>query len=126
MKLLFWCVIIVAAFTSAPAFAQYDYYSSGSFGFNQNNYPDLSGRKWKKPGTSSTTTPRTTRPPNSQRPTTPTASDEATPTFALPYTRDRAYSKQLRAEFLVDRVGLVECDPLAVVDEFLQEALTRA
>ena len=103
-KLFLRFAIIIVAFAPVPAFAQYDYYSSGSFGFNQNNYPDLSGRKWKKPGASSTP-PRATTTPNSQRRTGPTASNDLTTTFALPYTRDRAYSKQLRAEFLVDMVS---------------------
>ena len=98
-KLFLRFAIIISAFAPAAAFAQYDYYSSGSFGFNQNNYPDLSGRKWKKPGASSPTTPRATTASNSQRRTAPTASSDVTKTFALPYTRDRAYSKQLRADF---------------------------
>jgi hypothetical protein len=96
---------IVAAmlFAPAPAFAQYDYYSSGSFSFNQNNYPDLSERKWKKPGTTSTPTPTTRTSP---RRTAPTSSDTVSiPTSPLPYTRDRALSNTIRSEFLVDLAG---------------------
>ncbi len=88
---------------SAPAFAQYDYYSSGSFGFNQNNYPDLSGHKWKKPGASSTTEP-TKQKRQAQSPTTQPStqlSDQAK--FLqnpLPYKRDMALAAKLRTDFL--------------------------
>lgn len=88
-----------------PAFAQYDYYSSGAFSFNQNNYPDISDHKWKKP--SATPPPRrttTTRTP--QRSSMPTAADSASlPVFPLPYVRDRALSNDIRSEFLVDLAG---------------------
>jgi hypothetical protein len=89
---------------SAPALAQYDYYSSGSFGFNQNNYPDLSGHKWKKPGASSTTTESTKSKRQAQTPTTQPStqlSDQAR--FLqnpLPYKRDMALAAKLRSDFL--------------------------
>ncbi len=99
--------VYAVAFTlllPSPVSAQYDYYSSGDFSFNQNNYPDISGHKWKKPSA----------PQNDERKAVPRSSsdDENStstkvniPTFPLPYTRDRALSDKLRSEFLVDLAG---------------------
>jgi hypothetical protein len=96
----------MALILPAPAFAQYDYYSSGAFSFNQNNYPDLSGRKWKKPGATSTPTPTTRSSPRRATPTpSETSSMPSIPISPLPYTRDRAFSNDIRSEFLVDLAG---------------------
>jgi hypothetical protein len=96
-------VLVVMLIVPAPAFAQYDYYSSGAFSFNQNNYPDLSQRKWKKPGAASTPAP-TTR--SSPRRAAPMPSETSSlPISPLPYTRDRAFSNDIRSEFLVDLAG---------------------
>jgi hypothetical protein len=105
LTLLVVVATIVAMFAPTAAHAQYDYYSSGSFSFNQNNYPDLSQRKWKKPGTTSTPTRRstttTTRTP--QRSVVP---DEINiPISPLPYTRDQVLSKTIQSEFLTDLAG---------------------
>jgi hypothetical protein len=102
-RLLPVCALAISAFLSSPVSAQYDYYSSGGFSFNQNNYPDISGHKWKKPSATQNdehrAVPRSSDDNN-------TASDTVKlPTFPLPYTRDSALSKKLLAEFLVDLAG---------------------
>jgi hypothetical protein len=87
----------------APVTAQYDYYSSGGFSFNQNNYPDISGHKWKKPSATKQDEPQAV-----SRASDDEKSASATfkiPTLPLPYTRDRTLSDDLRAEFLADLVA---------------------
>lgn len=86
----------------AAAIAQYDYYSSGSFGFNQNNYPDLSERKWKKPSTASTykAPPRRQMEAPTAQPSGPTVFPERFLRNPLPYKRDMALAAKLRSEFL--------------------------
>lgn len=93
---------VVMTVTPFPAFAQYDYYSSGSFGFNQNNYPDLSGRKWKKPGTSSTNTQTPTRQPpvSTSSQSTRMSMPARFLQNPLPYKRDMALAAKLRLDFL--------------------------
>ncbi len=95
--------LMAVLFAPMPAWAQYDYYSSGAFSFNQNNYPDLSQRKWKKPGTTSSPTPTTRSSPRRASPTT--TDTISIPVSPLPYTRDRALSNDIRSEFLVDLAG---------------------
>lgn len=96
--------VVAVGLMPVQAHAQYDYYSSGAFSFNQNNYPDLSQRKWKKPGTTSTPTRRST--PTPQRTTRSSPVEVASiPIFPLPYTRDRALSNDIRSEFLVELAG---------------------
>jgi hypothetical protein len=83
------------------AHAQYNYYTSGSFYFNQNNYPDVTAatlraqKQYKqssiKPNTASKRTSEITR-----------SNDRATMNNALPYSRSSAVSKVVRSEFLAD------------------------
>jgi hypothetical protein len=100
------CVVITMGASlltvSAPSFAQYDYYSSGSFGFNQNNYPDLSGHKWKKPSASTTTTdsPKPKRQTQTTQPSTQLSDQARFLQNPLPYKRDMALAAKLRTDFL--------------------------
>jgi hypothetical protein len=91
------------ALTPCPALAQYDYYSSGAFSFNQNNYPDLSDRQWAQPGTTSTPTPKSRTLPRRSAPTS--SAPVSIPTSPLPYARDPALSTTIRSAFLVDLAG---------------------
>jgi hypothetical protein len=99
-------ILAAALFAPAPALAQYDYYSSGAFSFNLNNYPDISGRKWKKPGATSTPTPTRRSTTTTRTPQRMSVPDEINiPISPLPYTRDQALSKTIQSEFLTDLAG---------------------
>jgi hypothetical protein len=87
----------VSVLTSTKALAQYDFYSSSSFGFNQNNYPPI-GQTWAKPSKSSSPKKSAKKPTST---TTQTGRISAT-NNPLPYTRDRTLSEKIREEFLQD------------------------
>jgi hypothetical protein len=100
--------LAIMAVTPAPVFAQYSYYSSGSFMFNQNNYPDVTGATYRAREADSKPSSRqtTTRKPTSQT-SSPTTRPSAALAMnnALPYIRDKALSSKIRSEFLVDLAG---------------------
>jgi hypothetical protein len=101
-------IFIAALAVPFPAFAQYDYYSSGDFSFNQNNYPDLSEHKWKTPEDTSEPTRETTTSPeqSSNHSVKPDTVDTSSlPVSPLPYKRDTALSDDIRADFLVELAG---------------------
>jgi hypothetical protein len=85
---------------SNVAHAQYNYYTSSSFYFNQNNYPkiitDVTSDDDDSPKSKRSATPQPSKPApvNKYR-----ASADNNP---LPYTRDKALSAKLREEFLQD------------------------
>jgi hypothetical protein len=85
----------------SPAHAQYNYYTSGSFYFNQNNYPDVTAATFRaqKQYKQTSTKPNTT---SKQASITSRSNGRATMNNPLPYTRSSAVSKSVRSEFLAD------------------------
>jgi hypothetical protein len=82
-------------FASTEARAQYNYYQSGSFYSNINNYPPIYNN-YKK--STSTSTPSNSSSKVKKRATERTA----TSNNLLPYTRDRELSSKIREEYLQD------------------------
>jgi hypothetical protein len=79
-------------FTSTQVLAQYNYYESGSFYSNINNYPPIDGgKRWKSPSNSSSAKVK-------KQPKSPIAASNN----QLPYTRDRNLSSKIREEYLQD------------------------
>jgi hypothetical protein len=98
------CAASVAfGLVSTTVHAQYNYYQSGGFAFNQFNYPPIGNQQYKKPrgdGASSNANARAASAASaSSKPTSARASANNNP---LPYTRDKALSNKLREEFLQD------------------------
>ncbi len=79
---------------STEAHAQYNYYQSGSFYSNINNYPPIYNN-YKKP--TSTSTPSSSSSKVKKRTT-----ERAATNNLLPYTRDRELSSKIREEYLQD------------------------
>jgi hypothetical protein len=99
------CVFAITLFLPSAVSAQYDYYASGGFSFNQNNYPDISGHKWKKPGATQKEERQAVPRSSDDKTSTPTNTNVKIPTFPLPYTRNQALSDKIQSEFLVDLAG---------------------
>jgi hypothetical protein len=81
------------------AFAQYNYYQSGAFAFNQFNYPpigDSGTHRYKKPKAAAQT--KAAVPAPSER----KAGRASANNNPLPYARDKSLSAKLRDEFLAD------------------------
>jgi hypothetical protein len=97
---LFGCLALMVSYSS-PANAQYNYYTSGSFYFNQNNYPDVTAatyraqEQYKRTGNKPSATPKRATKATS-------TNDKSTMNNALPYTRSSAVSASVRSEFLAD------------------------
>jgi hypothetical protein len=86
----------VSVLTSTKVLAQYDYYSSSSFGFNQNNYPPI-GQTWAQPSKSGGSKKEAKPQPSTTQTSRISASNNP-----LPYVRDKALSEKIREEFLQD------------------------
>jgi hypothetical protein len=86
---LFGCTSIL---TASEVSAQYNYYNSGSFSYNINNYPPIGDRtRWKTPSSDNST--------KVKKRTTDRVSTNNNP---LPYTRDRKLSAKIQEEYLQD------------------------
>ncbi len=85
----------------APAYAQYNYYTSGSFYFNQNNYPDVTAATYRAQEQSKqknvSRSNRNKRTSNTKSSTTISKMNNP-----LPYSRDWAVSATVRSKFLAD------------------------
>ena len=109
-----------AFFLVAPAaLAQYNYYDSGAFAFNQNNYPPIGNQRWKKPSGAAPSKP------SKSAVDTPTpqgkSSRASTNNNPLPYVRDKALSARLRDEFLADFTKQMPPSDAAELRELLQK-----
>lgn len=104
---------------SHAAFAQYNYYDSGAFAFNQNNYPPITTQRYKKPsGTTQSKAPAPKPVPAALDSKAGRASANDNP---LPYTRDKALSVKLRDEFLADFTRQMAPGDAAEMREMLQQ-----
>lgn len=99
--------------------AQYNYYSSPSFYFNQNNYPPI-GATYSS-GSSSTKKPvqRSTSTQTDSTTTNQTVRISAT-NNPLPYTRNKALSAKIREEFLQDLAKQLPPDEAKGVRELME------
>jgi hypothetical protein len=89
-------LMLVAVLRPVPALAQYSYYTSSSFYFNMNNYPDVTAATYRARGSTSPSRSRS-------GPATPTRSNTAFTTVSpLPYTRTTAVSARVRDQFLAN------------------------
>jgi hypothetical protein len=89
-------LMLVAVLRPAEALAQYSYYTSSSFYFNMNNYPDVTGATFRARG-------ETSRSGSRSGTATPARSNTASPTNnPLPYTRSTAVSARVRDGFLAN------------------------
>ena len=108
-------------FAPLGALAQYNYYDSGAFAFNQNNYPPIGNQRWKKPSGTAQSKPAKSTP----APAPPAAEGKAGRASAnnnpLPYIRDKALSAQLRDEFLADFTKQMPPADAADLRELLQK-----
>jgi hypothetical protein len=90
---------LVIAYVPSDASAQYNYYQSSSFAFNQFNYPPIGDNtKYRSKKSSDTAKPKAAS-------NTSSASVSGRPSATnnpLPYTRDKTLSAKVREEFLVD------------------------
>ncbi len=92
-------VVFVVSCVSGDALAQYNYYQSSSFAFNQFNYPPIGDNtKYRSKKSTAAAKPASTvaAPPAS-------ASGRANASSnPLPYTRDKAITEKVREAFLQD------------------------
>jgi hypothetical protein len=90
-------LVVVMIALPQRSFAQYNYYQSGSFAFNQFNYPPIGDSTKYRSSKSPSTQPKgSTSAANSSH---GRASANNNP---LPYKRDKALSEKIRDEFLQD------------------------
>jgi hypothetical protein len=96
----FYCVLVSLVILPSPAMAQYNYYTSGSFYFNQNNYPDVTAATYRsqKQYKQSASKPSTRPKQASEK----SSSKVSSMNNALPYTRSDSVSMSVRSEFLAD------------------------
>jgi hypothetical protein len=102
MTFVFICAalaVLITALLPATALAQYNYYASSSFAFNQHNYPSLAPTPSKKSSQSKTTPKPKVAETQASAKVTGRASATNNP---LPYRRDKALSAQIRESFLQD------------------------
>ena len=118
----FACTLLIGCallFAPLGALAQYNYYDSGAFAFNQNNYPPIGNQRWKKPSGTTPSKPVKIAPaPTAPESKAGRASANNNP---LPYTRDKALSAQLRDEFLADFTKQMPPSDAADLRELLQK-----
>jgi hypothetical protein len=97
----FFGLLALVVMIPSTASAQYNYYSSGSFYFNQNNYPDVTAATFRaqEQNKQTNTEPKTTLNRASK---TARSNDRSKMNNALPYIRSSAVSNSIRSEFLVD------------------------
>jgi hypothetical protein len=89
-------LMLVGVLRPAPALAQFSYYTSSSFYFNMNNYPDVTAATIRARGQAS-------RSGSVSRTATPALSTTApVPNSPLPYTRSMAVSTRVRDQFLAN------------------------
>jgi hypothetical protein len=93
--------VVVMCFSTTPISAQYNYYQSGAFAFNQFNYPPIGdSTKYRSRKASEPDRQRgSATNPSAPAPTSPRASANSNP---LPYHRDKMLSAKIRDEFLED------------------------
>lgn len=103
MRFICLCVslLVLSALSAGSVHAQYNYYTSGSFYFNQNNYPDVTAATYRsqQQGKHSDSKPGKSARPTSAKPPTRDADAMNNP---LPYTRSTSVSAAVRAAFLAD------------------------
>ncbi len=89
-------LLLVAVLRPTPTLAQSSYYTSSSFYFNMNNYPDVTAATYRARGATSPSGGRS-------RTATPTRSNTAFTTISpLPYTRSTVVSERVRDQFLAN------------------------
>jgi hypothetical protein len=92
-------VMLLAVLQPAPALAQYSYFTSSSFYFNQNNYPDVTGATFRARGDDSRTGSRA-RTGTRSAPTTTGSTAVSATNNPLPYTRSSAVSARVKEKNL--------------------------
>jgi hypothetical protein len=92
-------VVFVIGCIPGDVFAQYNYYQSGSFAFNQFNYPPI-GDTTKYRSKKSTDAAKAATPANTSL--TPATGRASTTNNPLPYTRDKAITEKVKETFLQD------------------------
>jgi hypothetical protein len=99
----FWAASVALGSFSTTAHAQYNYYQSGGFAFNQFNYPPIGNQQYKKPSSDDARNNAKARAAAAASASSSSASSRASANNnPLPYTRDKALSNKLREEFLQD------------------------
>ena len=111
-------VACTALLVPPAALAQYNYYDSGAFAFNQNNYPPITTQRYKKSSGTSQAKAGTPLPATSLESKAGRASANNNP---LPYVRDKALSAKLRDEFLADFTKQMSPGDAAGMREMLQQ-----
>ena len=114
-----WVLGCVTLLVSQVAGAQYSYYDSGAFAFNQNNYPPIFDQQYKK----SSGKPQTKAPDSksTQAAAGRNAGRASANNNPLPYERDKALSNQLRDEFLADFTKQMTAADAADMRSMLQQ-----
>jgi hypothetical protein len=99
--------------------AQYNYYSSPSFSFNQNNYPPI-GATYSRGSSTKKPIQRSTSSQNSRTTTNQTGRISAN-NNPLPYVRNKALSVKIREEFLQEYAKQLPPDEAKGVRELAEK-----